>query len=100
MLTSKGPRVERPLPGRPFVCLLSANLIRWRQMLTKREEEVLLRIGRSSGAYRSAVLNALDVPIARQLQQRGLVFNCTFDDWFNLTEEGLAEAQALAEARA
>lgn len=59
-------------------------------MLTKR--------GRNSNSYRSAVLNALDVPVAKRLQQYGLVFNCAFDDWFNLTEKGTEKAIQLLES--
>lgn len=65
-------------------------------MLSDREVAVLLRIGRSSSQYRSAILGAVDIPAAESLRDRGLAHSCTFPDWWNLTEKGVREAQGYA----
>lgn len=61
--------------------------------MSEREREVLLRIARASGPYRSAILSALDIPIAERLRDQGLAGSATFPDWWYLTDEGLRRAE-------
>ena len=62
--------------------------------MTERER-VLVSVARRSTAYRSAIVSALDLPVARQLASDGLVRRGPFEDWFTPTEAGVEAARAI-----